>query len=242
MLLGLVILLPPALLFWATGLGITFLGAQDNAHAILLLPGYALIVGNLLAAFYTLNARKWYARLAIAGILGMGVYYNNLAIDIFKDSWQAQSRFWLAFMQRFPSLPESADFMIDARLPTYYPDLRINFDFEYPLNLLYARSADPAQFRRYRVFTNEEFYRWYLVNQRGTVDMKSIVRTTRFGKESLDPGKLIVVRYDGIRLQVNNEIILNNPKIEYRLWADKNLPALPAPSTYPLRGKYHWAN
>lgn len=241
-LVGLVALLPPAILFQATGLGITFLGAQNNAHAILLLPGYAVILGNLLAAFYTLNARKWYARLVITSILGVGVYYNNLAIDIFKDSWRVQSRFWQAFMQRFPTLPETADFMIDAHLPTYYSDLRINFDFEYTLNLLYARSTDPAQFRSYRVFTNEEFYRWYLVKQRSAMDMNPIERTTHFGKETLDPKKIIVVRYDGIKLQVNNEITLNYPKIEYRLWSDKNFPILPESSVYSLRHKYQWAN
>ncbi len=242
LLIGFAVLLPPAMLFQATGLGITFLGAQDNAHAILLLPGYALLLGNLLAAFFTLKSGKWHAKLAIACVLGVGVFYNNLALDLFKDSWRAQSRFWQAFMQRFPALPESADFMIDARLPTYYPDLRINFDFEYQLNLLYARSTDPARFRRYRVFTNEDFYRWYLIKQRGAVDMKPIERTTHLGKETLDPVKLIAVRYDGVRLLVNNEIVLDNPKIEYRLWADKNPPRLLDASAYPLRGRYHWPN
>lgn len=242
LLIGFTVLLPPVFLFQASGLGTTFLGAQNNAHAILLLPGYALMLGNLLAMFYARNANKRYAPLVIAGIIGMGVYYNNLALDIFKDSWRAQSQFWQAFMQRFPSLPETADFMIDVRLPTYYPDLRINFDLEYPLNLLYARSTDPARFRRYRVFTNEEFYRWYLVNQRGVVDITPIERTTHLGKESLNPERFIVIRYDGAKLLVNNEIVSDNPKIEYRLWANKKPPNLPGPSTYPLRGKYHWTN
>lgn len=246
LLVGIGILLPPVLLFQATGLSITFLGAQDNTHTIMLLPGYALIMGNLLAAFLSTRTKslvtKNLAALFIACILGLGIYYNNLAIDIFRDSWRTQSQFWRAFLQKFPALPESADFMIDARLPTYYPDLRGSFDFEFPLNLLYARSTDPGQFRRYRVFTAEEFYRGYLVNKRGAVDMKPIERTLHLGKETLDPGKFIVVRYDGTKLQINNEIVLNHPKIEYKQWADKKPPAptLPERPAYPLRGKYYW--
>lgn len=244
LLVGVGILLPPILLFQATGLSITFLGAQDNTHAIMLLPGYALIMGNLLAAFLSTRTKllttKNLPALFIACILGLGVYYNNLAIDIFRDSWRTQSQFWRAFLQKFPALPESADFMIDARLPTYYPDLRINFDFEYTLNLLYARSTDPGQFRRYRVFTNEEFYRGYLVSKRNRVDLDPVRRGTHFGYEMLDPRKLIVVYYDPDGLRVNREILAYNPKIEYRLWADKDSPALPEPSVYPYRGKYYW--
>ena len=244
LLVGVGILLPPILLFQATGLSITFLGAQDNTHAIMLLPGYALIMGNLLAAFLSTRTKllttKNLPALLIACILGLGVYYNNLAIDIFRDSWRTQSQFWRAFLQKFPALPESADFMIDARLPTYYPDLRINFDFEYTLNLLYARSTDPGQFRRYRVFTNEEFYRGYLVSKRNRVDLDPVRRGTHFGYEMLDPRKLIVVYYDPDGLRVNREILAYNPKIEYRLWADKDSPVLPEPSVYPYRGKYYW--
>ena len=88
LLVGVGILLPPILLFQATGLSITFLGAQDNTHAIMLLPGYALIMGSLLAAFLSTRTKllttKNLPALLIACILGLGVYYNNLAIDIFR--------------------------------------------------------------------------------------------------------------------------------------------------------------
>lgn len=243
--IGMAFLLPPAILFKFAGLELTLMGAQNNTHAIPLQPGYAIFVGLIFTYIYThFSCRKLGKQRTsfyLACILGLGIYYNNIAVDIFVDSWTNQSRFWQAFVKRFPVLPEKADFMFEVHDRSYYPDTRINYDFELILNLLYATSNEASKFRRYRAYTAEEFYRGLLVERRGVIDSSPVTRGTHFGNETLDPKDLIVVLYNGSELLINREIRQRYPKIPYNAWLDKDDPTLPEPKTYALRHKVNFS-
>ena len=219
----------------------------NSSHFTLLQIGYAIVLGCLIYAFYTafLNsyARVQLLSFFLAAVIGAGVFFNNLNIDMYFNSWEKQTQFWKLFTKRFPSLPENATFMMDVRDPYYYdtPDLDNTYDLEYAINLLYADSSDTEKFRRYKVIALEEIgpaVGKYECKQAGG---REIERETHFGKELLDPCKFITVYYRDGELLVNREIKEKHPAIPYSSWLDKGFPKLPEPVSYPLRHKFYGA-
>jgi hypothetical protein len=242
---GLLFLLPPLLMVKYAGMSFYILGAQDNAHAIFGQIGLAILAGLIATLILSWSAKRedWIKRtcaLAIACILGLGVYYNNIVIDLFRDSSQRQVLFWKRFTDRFPTLPNTADFLFDVDDQAPYSDLRGHFDFEINLNLLYLRSTDYSQFRKYRVFVMEEYRNTANARKTAQLDDTPIERNTQWGHETLDPKRFVVVRYRNGELLVNEEIKQhqkNDRGIPYGNWLDHKTPTpLPA-SDYPLRHK-----
>lgn len=243
--IALLFLLPPLLMVKYAGMHFSLLGAQDNPHAIFAQIGLALLVSHIAVLFLAWSKRKktWIrssCTLAVAGLLGLGVYYNNIVLDLFRDSTQRQVQFWKAFTDRFPSLPDRADFLIDVSENAPYSDLRGFFDFEINLNLLYAPSADYSVFRRYRVFTMEEYRNAAMARKTSRLDDTPLSRHTQWGPETLDPRKFVVVRYRDSMLLLNEQIRQNqrnDQDIPYGNWLDHDTPALLPPGDYPWRHK-----
>jgi len=236
--LGLLLLIPPILLFQFSGLDLYLRGTQNNTHAIFLQPGYAVLIGAGVSWLYErILDHKAFKRyfLYMACAASLGVYHNNVGIDLYQDSWSRQSQFWRVFMQRFPTLPPKADFFIDVRDSAYFSDLRIYFDLESGLNLLYARDTDSNSFRRYRVFTMEEYLNTARQRRLSRLDSSPIDRNSHWGHETLDPKKFIVALYINGKLYVGDEIRRQFKGVPYENWLDNPLPLGDAAQVYPLR-------
>lgn len=218
---------------------------MNSSHFAILQPGYAIVLGCLIYVFYTafLNsyAKVRLLSFSLALIVGAGVFFNNFNLDLYSNASQRQSRFWKSFIARFPSLPENATFMMDVRDFYYYDttDLDNTYDLEYVVNLLYADSGNPKEFRRYKVLAMEEVKPEMMGKYEcSQVSESKIERETHFGKELLEPCKFIVVYYRNGELLVNREIKEKHPDIPYGRWLDKAFPELPEPVPYPLRHKF----
>lgn len=216
----------------------------NSSHFTLLQIGYAIIMGCLIFSGYAVFINS-YGRVRLLGlslvlIIGAGIFFNNLNLDMYFNSWEKQTRFWKSFTKRFPSLPENAIFMMDARDPYYYdtPDLDNTYDLEYMLNLLYADSDKPEKFRRYRVLAVEEVDSDIWKHKCDQAGAEGIRRATHYGKETLNPCEFVVVHYRNGELLVNREIKEKYPDIPYRMWLEKDFPKLPEPVSYPLRHKF----
>jgi len=216
----------------------------NSSHFTLLQIGYAVIMGCILytgyAVFVNSFGRVRLLSFSLALIIGSGIFFNNLNMDIYFNSWERQNRFWKSFTKRFPSLPQDSVFLMDIRDPYYFDtsDMDNTYDLEYAINLLYADSDNPARFRRYRVLAAEEVGSdiWkYDCDQRS---MEGIARATHYGKETLNPCEFVVVYYRNGELLVNREIKEKYPDIPYRMWLGKDFPELPEPGSYPLRHKF----
>ena len=240
LLLGIVLLIPQVVLLEFAGREISF--GMNSSHFIPLQIGYSVIMGCLLYYFYSLKyLRDHLLRLLLSFIIGLGVFFNNLNLDMHFNSWERQNKFWRAFTTRFPSLPENATFMMDVRDFYFYEatDLDNAYDLEFILNLLYANSKRPEDFRKYKVFPLEEFrpemadrFRCNQVNE------ERLERVTHFGKDALNPCEFIIVYYRDGKLLVNREIKEMLPDISYREWLKNDFPVLPdKPAAYPLRYK-----
>lgn len=240
--LGFLFLIPPLLMIKYAGLDFYLKGTQNNTHGIYAQVGYAIIIGNVVTMAFTRIAQAYPTRrtlyILLGGLFGLGAYYNNIGLDLYQDSWQRQTLFWQTFIKRFPTLPEKADFYFDVDDEAKLSDLRIHYDFEANLNLLYARSTDPSKFRSYRVFVPEEYRN--LARKRGVsqLDDSTIERLTPWGRDTLEPRQFIVVSYRPGELLVNREIkqrAINYQQLHYGNWLDRDLPTpLPA-GNYPLR-------
>lgn len=218
------------------------LGA-DSSHAALLQIGYAMIGGALIAWLLSrINAdKKQITAAALAMLIGIGVYFNNLNLSLYNQGSARQVLFWKNFIARFPALPPSATLFIDATDPFFFytSDTDNTYDLELYINMLYAPSIDSKSFRRYRVLSVEDEFRdIYRQNPSDIAKLKPISRVTHFGKEILDPRTFIVVHYRNGELLVNEEILTKHPNVSYAAWAKKPFPALPRPlAQYPLRSK-----
>ena len=219
---------------------------SDSTHAALMAMGYALLSGALAGLLYhkIRESRSSHLtfRTLVATFVGLGIFYNNLNLEMFSYGTRFQNQFWQAFVQRFPGLPETADFLIDAEplsRPHYYAtaDLDNAYDLEFNLNLLYARSSGPKLPRHYRVYPIEELLSDLQQVNGDFSRLVTIERPTHYGRDTLDPKNFIVVLYRNGELLVNREILKKYPKILYRVWADKDSPSLPPTGTYPLRYK-----
>jgi hypothetical protein len=240
--LGLVFLVPPVIMVQAFSRPISW--GMNSSHAIPAQIGYAILLGWLLHRVYAhacVRRRPW-RKAAVASFIGLGIFFNNANIDMFLDSWRQQSRFWHAFTERFPTLPERATFFFDIQDGALYSDLVNYYDFEFQLNLLYATSADPAAFRRYKAYTAAELIETRGKTPKELLSADTIERLTHLGPDRLQPAEFIVVRYRNGKLLVNGEITRADPGVSYRAWADKSVPITSSsPASYPLRGKLEFA-
>lgn len=241
--LALLLTLPSALLFHAFNRPISW--GMNSTHAALSQAGYAMLLGIVLHAGVgqARQQRRSWPTAVLALWMGSGIFFSNLNTDQYRESWAQQSRFWHAFMDRFPTLPERAVFFFDVRDNALYPDPVNYYDFELQLNLLYATSREPQHFRRYAAYTMEELKLSASGMPVGIVpDMPAITRTTHLGHDIIDPAEFIVVRYRNGKLLVNDEIVHEVPGIPYKIWADKPVPTFPQSVVgYPLRGKLEFA-
>lgn len=237
--LGLALMIPSVLLFQYVGRPITW--GVYSSHGTVAQFGYAVIIGALLTAGYYATGKhsRWkrVVRVVVPLFFGAGVFFSNLNIDLYRYAHRQEDAFWRAFLERFPLLPEKAIFLFDVRndslyRPTYF------YDYELPLNLLYARDASPSDFRRYLVSTAFDLYA-----MRDTIKPEHLVETyiarhSWWGRDVLHPARFIAVHYDGERLLVNREIIEAYPATPYRPLLNKEPPVWPAQEIrYPFRSK-----
>jgi hypothetical protein len=199
---------------------------MNSSHAIPAQIGYAILLGWLLHRVYAhacVRRRPW-RKAAVAGFIGLGIFFNNANIDMFLDSWRQQIVFWKAFHERFPTLPEKAIFFFDTNDGTLYSDLRDYYGLEYQLNLLYAISDSPSEFRKYKVYTIAELTETRGKTPHDLVQSSTIERTTHLGKDYLKPSEFIVIHYRDGNLRVNNEILECCPDVPYKNWLNQEAP------------------
>lgn len=228
----------------------------SSSHAVVPLMGYAMLAGWLLAVFYKAsilrNRRDPWMKYFVAAIFGVGVFFNNATIDQYLESWTVQNRFWTAFVQRFPAVPEGKHFVFDIpKLPVLYSDTNNVYSLEFQLNLLYATSVAPSPFRRVTVnevevwsqYVGAAFFEEARKRNASSFGDKNFIdqpiRTnTFFGPKTIKPEDFIFVHYRDDVLLVNEEISEKYHDIWYRDWLNKPFPDLPEPPpSYPLRHK-----
>lgn len=216
----------------------------DSSHAALMQIGYALIGGILILCLLSRiaysPARREIAKAVLAGLIGLGVYFNNLNLDLYAQGSIRQASFWKTFTARFPSLPHDATIFFDTadRFFFYTADIDNTYDLELYTNLLYASSTDAASFRRYRAFSIDDDFQRVQQKSSDIIELKPISRVTHFGRDVLDPRSFIVVHYRDGELLVNDEILAKYPNVRYAVWIHKPFPTLPnVPTNYPLRSR-----
>lgn len=241
--LGVLFLVPATLLFQLAGRPVKW--GLYSTHAVLAQVGYSILLGFLFYLLFltwrNMPTRRWAIRAAIPLVLGTGVFFANVNLDIYLQTMEAKNRFWQSFTQRFTTLPEKADFVFDIRIGSLYIDgPHYYYEYEFPLNLLYARSDQPHEFQRYRVYTSRELLHTLRRAGLSVENLREgyLERKTWHGTDTINPWKFIVVQYRNNVLRVNREILDANPDTPYRALLDKPFPALPVPAvSYPLRGK-----
>lgn len=210
----------------------------ESTHAALMQPGYAVLVGGIAYLAYRWAVKHgrvlaFAASAALALFAGLGVYFNNLNLDLFIEASRRQSLFWQAFKERFPTLPPRADFVIDAvpsryhrKFESFYEleDLHSSYELEFAINRLYSAGGSTGT-RNYRVYPRDELMRDYRDSGAGLFsEERRIDRTTHYGFESLNAGNMTVVHYRDGRILVNREILQDYPNVVYRRWANKDVP------------------
>lgn len=245
LLLGAVAFFPAAYFFPFANLRITW--GWESSHAAVGQVGYAILLGWLLHRFYELtrrrNQRDPWMKYVFAGWLAAGVFFNNANLDHYLRSWEIQSRFWDAFIQRFPSLPEKKYLIIDIRDPGLYSELDNGHNLTLQLNLLYTASVHPKPFRDYRAQAIKEWFT--IANAAGVAVPPPWINrvlmlldlTNYFGEEKVETGDFVFVHYENGTLLVNHEILEKYPEIPYRFWLQDPFPPLSKPTPYPLRYK-----
>lgn len=257
LLLGAVAFLFPTLFFQVVSRPPFTLAETYSSHAVISQMGYGMLAGWLLAIAYRASIlrdkRDPWMKYFVAAIFGVGVFFNSATIDQFLESWKVQNRFWTAFTQRFPAVPEGKHFIFDVpSLPVAYSDTNNAYSLELQLNLLYAISTSPSPFRKVTA-NNVEVWHRYAVDAifgiarrnaaQGNKDeipvRQPITTHTFFGDKTIKPEDFIFVRYRDGELLVNEEISGKYPNIWYSAWLDKRpFPDLPVPPpSYPLRHK-----
>lgn len=234
-LFGVVLLVPAILLYGATN-RLPSIG-RTGSHGIILQLGDSVVIGCLLYLFLYSIAHRFGSRIfsiCLVSILGLGVFFNNVNLDLYFDAWQGEKRFWNTFTARFPSVPENAVFLIDSvdDTPLKNSGLRSFHSLEFSLNALYAVSTDPKKFRANKALTVDD---WELLRKTAVHDDSVIERPTHWGVDKLDPRKFIVIRYRNNEFLVNDEILKRYPGVSYRKILNKPFPELPAAKLYPLR-------
>jgi len=236
--IGLILMVPSFLLFQFVGRPVTW--GIYSSHGTIGQFGYAIVLGALLFLLLQKAADKGEQRMiiscgGIAIFFAIGIFFNNLNLDLYQASHKQENAFWTAFVQRFPNLPAQATFLFDIKNDSLYHP-QYYYDHELPLNLLYAENRRPEEFRRYRVYTSYELY-WLLnTNEVSRLRDARIARETLWGRDQLEPSGFIAVYYDQSGMLVNEEIIQRFPGTPYRELLDKPFPELPlGDRRYPLR-------
>ena len=238
--IGLVLLVFPLMFFQFFRRPITW--GIFSSHGTIPQLGYAIVAGSIFFMLFNRAAKKSLTRLRVfcgglALFFSLAIFFNNLNLDLYQESYQQQLTFWKRFTARFPTLPENATFLFDVKDRTLYNPMYYYY-YEFVVNLLYAESAAPNEFRRHRVTTFHELY--WQNNIKNDTQLRSLTYTRRtlWGKDQIDPGKFIWVYYDQDQLLVNDEILEKYPDSPYRLFLNKPVPVLPEQARkYPLRHK-----
>jgi hypothetical protein len=241
-LVGLLLFLPPALLYLLVGKAPT--PGVESRHGTVLEPGWALTVGGLAAIALSLLAARGRSfgravALMAALVVGLGVFASNVSIDIYQETFDREMRFWEALATRFPTLPEHAPVIFDIELggpeiPSYRTiSACYYYQLEFPLNLLYATSRTPGEFRTHpgleRVFP---FFGIFLHSDKVTT-------MTFWGKTHVFPRRAVFVHYRDGELLVNDEIAARYKGLPYQALLDRPVPKLPPPPPggYPYRDR-----
>lgn len=235
---GIVLLIPPVIMYGLAGRVPNF--GPNSRHGIILQMGYAIILGSILYAIYRRASKSsglLVANLFIAIFFALGVFFNNINLDIYFSVWEKQKDFWQAFTKRFPTLPEKANFflVVGPDRPMDHLNLDTYYDLEFVINMLYTKSKDPKRFRNYNVIAVDE-----LESLEGHVEKSNKVfkRSSHWGEDVFDLKEIVVIHYIKNKILVNREIIEQYSDISlYRILADKNFPELPESASYPLRKK-----
>ena len=223
---GAIFLIPPALMYEFAGRVPIF--GVNSRHGVILQIGYAFFLGGGLYLFFKIFSYVFPKLRMICFLIiifiGFGVFFNNINLDLYFDAWQEQKQFWQDFTKRFPSLPEQSTFFIDARSDNqpYSYNLDTSYDFELPLNLLYARSVDAEEFRKHRVLAPDE---WKTIEKHMDKPDVPFDRLTHWGKDVIKANELIIIKYRDNDFLVNRQI---SPMVT----------AISYPLRYKLKGFY----
>lgn len=227
--LGVIFLVPPLLMYELAGRVPVF--GVNSRHGIILQIGYPFFLGGLLyIAFNILH--NAYPKVRAAAILivvfiGLGVFFNNINLDLYFHSSQKQKQFWQVFTKQIPSLPEKATFFMVIQpdgVNPYSVNTDTSYDLEVIINLLYARNDDPKFFRRYVVMAPDELQ---LIEKHKKESINSFERVSHWGRDIININEMIIVIYKDKTLFTNSEILLRQ----------QNFQELQKSSVYPLRYK-----
>ncbi len=210
------LILPQALMFLLFSR--PFAWGMNSSHAILAQAGYAVAGGLLLTLAVTRAAPRHGLRLLCAVVIGSGIFMNNANLDMYFESWKAQTQFWDRFRERFPTLPEHATFFFDVQDERLYTDLRNYYDFEFQINHLYDTGESSSRFRKYKAYTITELYETPQHTPASLVPAVVIERNTHLAKDFLNPRDFIVVHYRHGKLLVGGDILREYPNVVYRPW------------------------
>lgn len=248
-LIGFLIIIFQNFLFIMAGRG--FKWGPDSTHGNFMQLGTSIILASLVFLLFHSLSKKiskdflskllpyiFYATISV--VVGYGTYINNTNLTLFQIGSIQQESFWKKFINRFPVLPNKANFLFDIDLdkdiPSFHQkeDLDTGYDLEAYLNSLYATNLNPYEFHKYSVLAPEEIHNLNIkFNSRD-----SITRDTRYGLETIDINSLIIVRYRNGEILVDDEIILADPNVPYKNWITKKNLRLPnVTPIYILRGK-----
>ena len=233
-LLGLLLLVPTVILYEFASRKLY--PGFNSRHGCIMQFGHALIIGGMLCIVVNklLNVSKYkrqYIALSMAALLGLGVFFNNLNLDLYFTIWEQEKQFYGAFLKRFPALPKNSDFLFDIQIDIPLGYSYVLYNAEYPINMLYAESKKPEEFRRHKVTD------WNYLNNYKKVGITKYELLFHWGKDIFDTRELIVIRWKPGEFLVNREIVKKYPHVDYKYIADKDIPFIPSASTYPLRGK-----
>jgi len=232
---GLLFFIPPLIMYEFTN-KIPFIGV-DSRHGIVLQVGNAIIFGCLFYMLYQLLLLFRHGfrlfKIFLVVLFSLGVFFNNFFLDLYLEGSKQRTQFWNAFTERFPNIPNDAVFLIDIDCDSYFSRLSLigYYALELPLNLLYAKSSNPNEFRRFKVFAPDEL--------QGETIPFVFKRHVLQGYDIFDSDKAIVVYYNSKegKIFVNREILEKHPEISYKTLINKDFPELPKPVFYPLRHK-----
>ncbi|MHB1141361.1 MAG: hypothetical protein ACYC1T_06355 [Sulfuricaulis sp.] len=238
--IGLVLMVFPLMFFQFFRRPITW--GIFSSHGTIAQFGYAVTVGSMLFMLFGRSAKYSPLRLrvfcgATAVFFSLAIFFNNLSLDLYQESHRQQQTFWKRFTTRFPTLPENATFLFDIRDKTLYNPMYYYY-YEFMMNMLYAESGRPEDFRQYQITTFHELYWQNKIKNDEQLHGLTFTRNSMWGKDQVDPGKFIWVYYDRDQLLVNDEILEKYPESPYRHFLNKPVPVpLHVLKTYLFRHK-----
>ena len=238
-LLGLLFLIPPVAMYEIYGRAPIFVGMQSR-HGIIMEPGYALILGSLIYILYCslsgYRGRLRTANICLAMFIGIGIFFNNFTLDLFIGNSRTKQEFWQAFTSRFPTLPPRATFLFDVETftPAFNTEFSTWYHYQFPLNMLYANSTSPEDFKNYQAGVVSQ---WKDKGDVAAMFEGEFICHCGERSKFVNAEELTVVRYVKGNLYVNKEILEEFPNIRYRKLLNREIPAGPRTAEYPLRYK-----